>query len=215
MINCKKCGLDKDLIHFNRKELNSGKFSYYKTCKVCNGEKDRVVCKTLYGEVWKPIINFEGLYEISNFGRVKSLGNNKYKVDKIIKHCISKNGYAYCTLWINCKQKKYKIHRLIAIHFIPNPENKPFINHIDSNRMNNSIENLEWCTQKENIHHAINNGRMDFNGEKNPSAKLNKSDVYNIKKLHNNLVSIKDLSTKYSVSDVSIRNIINDKTWSK
>ncbi len=75
--------------------------------------------------------------------------NQKYK--RYLKPSMNNSGYLYVNLWKNSKDKKFSIHRLIAIYYIPNPQNKPFINHIDGNKLNNNISNLEWCTPIENL----------------------------------------------------------------
>lgn len=120
-------------------------------------------------EIWKDIIGYEGYYQISNQNRVKSLSRSVRKNDsytpyiipeKIMACAIGSTGYYMVVLEKNKVKKLWKVHRLIAIHFIPNPNNKPNINHIDANRRNNRIENLEWCTQSENIKHAYNIGTM-------------------------------------------------------
>jgi hypothetical protein len=104
-------------------------------------------------EVWKEVIGYEGLYQVSNLGKVKSIKKNI-----LLKPVFDKRGYNMVSLYINGKGKTNKIHRIIAIAFIPNPENKPQVNHKDCNKNNNSVENLEWNTNRENIQHAYNNG---------------------------------------------------------
>ena len=111
-------------------------------------------------EIWKDIKGYEGLYQISNLGRVKSIsrkintfyGYRKTK-EKILKSSYDKDGYLKITITNNWKHKTHKIHRLVAEAFIPNPDNKPTINHIDGNKLNNSIDNLEWATRKEQTKH--------------------------------------------------------------
>jgi len=102
-------------------------------------------------EIWKDIIGYEGLYQVSNLGRVKSL-NNKKKPFK--EYSVGKVGYPYLFLWINGKSKSHYIHRMVATHFIDNPDNKRYINHINSDKLDFSIENLEWVSQLENSHHS-------------------------------------------------------------
>lgn len=121
-------------------------------------------------EIWKDIYGYEGLYQISNLGRVKSLsrlvknGKNHYKfaTEKIRKVAINKkrNGYCEISLYKNNKEKRFKIHRLVAQAFIQNIFNKPEVNHIDGNKQNNKAENLEWVTSKENKKHAWENNLM-------------------------------------------------------
>ena len=123
-------------------------------------------------EEWISVKGYENLYEISNFGRVKSLGNkSNHKSEKILKQCLSrKNGYLSVSLSKNGKTKSYRVHRLVAEHFIPN-SNKLFqVNHIDGNKQNNHINNLEWITCKENIHHAWNNNLCHISDKHRKSA---------------------------------------------
>ena len=93
-------------------------------------------------EEWRDIIEYEGLYQISNKGRVKSLGNNKNRKEKILS-LKPINGYMRVFLYKNGKPKPYSVHRLVAIAFIPNPNNYPEVNHIDEDKTNNIVENLE------------------------------------------------------------------------
>lgn len=104
-------------------------------------------------EEWKDIKGYEGKYQISNRGRVKSLGNNKTRKEKILRPG-KRNNYLFINLYKNGKSKKYNIHRLVAEHFLPNPDNLPVINHKDENKLNNNVENLEWCTQEYNMNYG-------------------------------------------------------------
>lgn len=111
-------------------------------------------------EIWKDIKGYEGYYQISNFGNVKSLGiknKNQYKSERIKKPMISNKGYYYVDLYLHEEKERMSIHRLVAEAFIPNPLNKPCVNHIDGNKKNNHINNLEWVTYKENTQHAWKN----------------------------------------------------------
>ena len=104
-------------------------------------------------EIWK-VIDGAPQYLISSFGRVKSL---KRKEEKILSER-KVNGYKVVGINFGKKRKQVKVHRLVAIAFIPNPEQKDQINHIDGNKQNNNVTNLEWCTRQENMKHAFENG---------------------------------------------------------
>lgn len=105
-------------------------------------------------EVFKEVNGFEKKYKITNYGRVWSNYKNNF-----LKQGKDTKGYSIVYLSIShTKQKTTKVHRLVAIHFIDNPENKPQVNHIDGNKNNNHIDNLEWNTCKENVNHAIKTG---------------------------------------------------------
>lgn len=100
-------------------------------------------------ELWKDIKGYEGLYQASNFGNIRLLNNNKH-----LKQGILSKGYLRVTL----SKKSFLSHRIIATTFIPNPDNKKCVNHIDGNKLNNNVNNLEWCTHSENMQHAWDNG---------------------------------------------------------
>lgn len=118
-------------------------------------------------EIWLPIKDYEGLYEVSNYGSIKSLPGTVVSKDGRVRKIkggllkTHKRGrYMSKSLNKEAVSKAYTIHRLVATAFIPNPENKPHINHKDNNRYNNYVGNLEWVTQKENLKHAAEQGRM-------------------------------------------------------
>lgn len=110
-------------------------------------------------EIWKDIDGYIGKYQVSNLGKVRSLPRNgtvRYK--RILKIQTDRKGYNY----VSFHKKKFKVHRLVAEAFIPNPENKPQVNHIDGNKINNCVNNLEWATAQENIQHSLKTGLRDY-----------------------------------------------------
>lgn len=128
-------------------------------------------------QCWRDIEGYEGKYQVSNTGRVRSLNYNGTGKTKVLKPCISNMGYKLISLWKNGKGKSYLVHRLVAQAFLPNPNNYPMINHIDENKANNQVSNLEWCTNKYNINYGTRNERASnsmkgkYKGKNNPSAK--------------------------------------------
>lgn len=121
-------------------------------------------------EIWKDIKGYEGLYQVSNYGNIKNveryinanLKNNIKKVKRKSKilnpFCSNKIKYYTITLYKNKKPKNYRLHRLVAIAFIPNPNQYKEVNHKDGNKLNNNIDNLEWCSRIQNMEHAYKNG---------------------------------------------------------
>lgn len=117
---------------------------------------------SLEGEIWKDVVGYEGHYSISSFGRIicheryiiAKNGHKHYLKRRLIKTKQSK-GYHSVALHINSKRKRFYIHRLVAQAFIPNPNNKPCVDHIDCNIDNNKVENLRWVTQLENVHNPL------------------------------------------------------------
>ena len=110
-------------------------------------------------EIWKDIVNYETLYQVSNYGNIKSYHKNH--IDKqpiILKPILSTSGYYKITLHKNNKSKTHYIHRIVAEAFIPNPHHLPQVNHIDGIKTHNNITNLEWVSEQDNTLHAINMG---------------------------------------------------------
>ena len=110
-------------------------------------------------EQWKSIAGYEGLYEVSNLGRVKSLNYNKTGVEKILKPNKVK-GYLQVQLWRDGKYKMFLVHRLVATAFLPNPEGFEQVNHLDENKSNNCVSNIEWCSAKYNNNYGSHNERV-------------------------------------------------------
>lgn len=115
--------------------------------------------------IYKPVIGYEGVYEVSNTGVVRSVDRldygNRRRVQKERKS-VFRGDYLCIGLYKEAKQLKHPIHRLVAIAFIPNPENKLFVNHINGIKTDNHVDNLEWCTSQENVHHSIRTGLSRF-----------------------------------------------------
>ena len=130
-------------------------------------------------EIWKSIKDFEGLYEVSNYGRIRRISYNnlnyKHKVDLpyYIKCRYDKDGYVRYTLCNGDKIKQVFAHREVAKAFIPNPNNYPVINHKDCNIKNNNVENLEWCSITYNNRYIKKMGRTNYcYGKKHPNSKV-------------------------------------------
>jgi hypothetical protein len=137
-------------------------------------------------EIWKSVIGFNSFYEVSNYGNVRSINRiviretikgfeNLNYTGRILKQYQEKSGYLMVRLSSNCNGKTIRVHRLVAMVFIENPENKQTINHKDGNKLNNNYCNLEWATQLENNQHAIKNGLIKRNKTKAINQKISVS----------------------------------------
>lgn len=156
-------------------------------------------------EIWKDIKNYEGLYKISNFGRIKSKNKKTNYQWKIYNQKETKN-YPQVGLMKNNKLKVIRIHRLVAETFIPNPNNYKEINHIDGNKNNNSVDNLEWCTHKYNIRHAIKNDLRKCILPYDKYCEL-KKDIKDGKNLFN-------LCKKYNIKEETMKRIFSSQNIS-
>jgi len=165
----------------------------------------------------KVIDGFED-YLIHEDGKVES---TRFGKSKILKPVVLSNGYLQVQLCKNGKKFQKRIHRLLSEAFVPNPDNKPCVNHIDNNRQNNSVENLEWVTPAENSQHAVQQNRMSrthqigSKGSKNPRSKLNEHMVVIIRKLiEEKELTQTQIGSIFNVSHKPISYIKHNKSWS-
>jgi len=184
-----------------------------------------VPCHKCYEkEVWKDVKGYEGFYQVSNYGKIKSLPRKKIYLTRNNMVAVSKqsyighkqkNGYMVVLL-VDAKgvKKYYKIHRIVAEAFVDNAMNKPFVNHINGIKDDNYAPNLEWCTQKENVQHAHQTGLyVPKTGAANHTSKLTKEDVHNIDNLINKGISSKVVANKYCITKESVMNAYQRRTY--
>lgn len=168
-------------------------------------------------EQWKDVPGLEGRYMVSNLGRVKSLSRlvvtpqgksfrRKGMMLKLINH---NAGY----VMFGTTQGHVLVHRAVALAFVDNPENKPFVNHKDGNKVNNLPSNLEWVTNQENLKHASESGLVPRMGSKNSKAKLTESDVLKIRQLSAEGHNYRTIGDMYGMHRLSIRGIVKRWNW--
>ena len=174
-------------------------------------------------EVWKAIQGENHVYEVSNCGRVRRAEyinrQGQIKPSHVIATFPNTSGYLRTNLNIDGKVKGYFVHRLVAELFVENPEGKPFVNHIDGNKLNNNANNLEWCTRSENERHAWKIGlkhQSGVRGEKHGMHKLTQKQVDYIRKYHkptDPVFGSKGLAKKFNVTPQTITDIANYRSW--
>lgn len=163
-------------------------------------------------EIWKNIGGYSGNYQISNIGNVRSKKRNNYF--KILKLESCRLGYKRIMLYKNKIPGRFLVHRLVAAAFIPNYSDLPQINHIDGDKANNNIDNLEWVTSQQNVQHAINTKlRVTSKGIKHYKSLFDKNSIQKIRYDYNNGIPLIQLSKKYKVASSVIFNIVNFKTY--
>lgn len=223
-IICKKCNKSLPESKFYFCKINN---RFRKPCIECGRKKSikkYPEINKIEGEIWKDILGYEGMYQISNKLRVISLKRTLiYKNNKSIQRqqylrniSLGRSGYFCVSLNKEGKRNEYLLHRLIAIAFIPNPLNLPEVNHKDGNKLNNNIDNLEWCTHKENVIHAFNIGlNKGHFGENHGLSVLTESKVLAIRRLYriNPKFSRNNIAKKLNVKNACIGKIINRKSW--
>lgn len=154
-------------------------------------------------EEWRAVIGFEGFYEVSNLGRIKSFHKRNGTTRKRILEPYQTGKYFGVDLCRENKIARYKIHRLVAIHFIgPIPDGKE-VNHLDGDKENNAISNLEYVTRLENVRHALRLGLRKLRAEDAPNVKLNWSKVNEIRKLAADGVKKRDIAKQFKIHPVT------------
>lgn len=173
-------------------------------------------------EKWVDCVGYEGYYKVSNKGRIKSVfrevpgsykcGGSFRRGEKLIKPKVGSTGYytaQFCKLGVS---KSVLVHRIVALAFIENNKKLPYVNHLDFNRLNNCLENLEWCDQKRNVHHAIENGRVPvFFGENTSNNKLTSEQVL---KIFYSPQPLEEIAKNFGITRGQVGCIKSGKSWS-
>jgi len=171
--------------------------------------------------IWKQVEHSNGIYMVNNVGQVKraaiTVRYERYgrkilanKPEKILTLSKTKKGY----ISVYVIDRHIPVHRLVAKAFVPNPENKPFVNHINGIKDDNRVENLEWCTASENTLHGYALGLMPSrSGESNGTSKLKESDIIKIRELASKGVSQYKIADQYKIDRSNVGSIVNRKTW--
>lgn len=158
---------------------------------------------------WRPIETHKGIYEVSDCGEVRKVSG------QVLKQWLSDQGYSLVRL--SSPRKVARVHRLVAQAFLPNQNNLPNVNHIDFVRSNNSVQNLEWCTQWHNLKHSEKFGRMQKNywcGKRSPNASIDDQTAEEIRFLYRQGgVSWQKLGDRFGISKRAIGRIINGETY--
>lgn len=158
-------------------------------------------------EEWRPVSGYEGLYEVSNMGNIRSLRNG------CVLALMNSRGYRRCHLAKDGHVKTAQVHRLVAEAFIPNPENKPQVNHKHGIKSDNRASELEWVTHRENEDHAAENG-LKARGSRNAMVTLNPESVQRLlARREETGMSIYALAREFGVSKSLVSNILNGKHW--
>ena len=164
-------------------------------------------------EMWKDIKGYEGSYQVSNLGNVKSLNRRWVKKEEFLTQSLTKDGYCKVRLFNKSKGKTARVHRLVAEAFIPNSKNKPTVNHKDGNKLNNKVDNLEWLDRHEQLKHAY---KLGLKEKVKARRKLTDEEVREIRatyKRQSTEHGTVALAKKYGVTDCTIGFILRGITY--
>lgn len=164
--------------------------------------------------IFKDIVGYEGLYQVSNTGIVISIGKGRGRKLRTLKQHHDSNGYKEVSLYLGSKRTHYRIHQLVINAFNPTNDIALEVNHIDGNKQNNSINNLEWVTHSENNKHAFRIGLRSHKGTLHNRAKFNESQIKEIKaKYKTGEYTQKQLAKIYNVSKYNICDLVNNRSY--
>lgn len=173
-------------------------------------------------ENWKPVAGFESEYEVSDFGRIRSLdkevnhpsGGTAIRRGRLLKLASKKNGYVYANLSSSAVPTCVSVHRLVAEHFLEAPQRVTFeVNHKDLNKRNNAASNLEWVTHKENVIHACKNGRMSAATNPSKARKLSLELVEKIRQQRINGATYKQLGALFGITGATAFKVVRGDVW--
>lgn len=165
-------------------------------------------------ELWRPVMGYEGFYEVSDKGNVRRIAKGRgAQVGKILKQANGTNGYKQVTLSKDCNQLICRVHRLVAEAFIPRQDGKDYVNHINGDKTDNRVENLEWVTRSENALHAYR-----VLGRKKerviPENRVHKLNLKTVKEIFEADGTYADIARRFGISDVMARKIKLGICWS-
>jgi hypothetical protein len=209
----------------NKLFLSKGRIYCCERCKSRdNGYRERLntlLSANFDEEDWVDIKGYEGIYMVSTRGRIKSVDRQSQRTrglanikGRVLRPNIYKNGYLWVLLTKDKNPLQFFVHRIVATHLVENSKNLPFVNHIDGDKANNDTLNLEWCTPKQNVHHALNTGLCEnIFGDNCHLSSLSSEQVLLIRSEYTKGDNIEKIAKQYNVHGHTIRRVIERKTW--
>jgi len=215
---CTKCKVEQPILEFYQKKKD--KPERKNECRTCDKARKITPVKEipdLEGEIWSPVVGYNEFIEknfvISNFFRMKRHQLSVNKTNKLRVWCTTTKGYLFTTIKVNGIGHIIQAHRAVALAFIPNPLNLPEVNHMDLDKSNCNVWNLEWSTSADNVNHAWENGACTpQKGEKNAQAKLTEEQVLEIRAIGGNLPQ-KVVAEVYGIKEHNVYQIQSRKRW--